>query len=256
MLVIKNASVIIYYIKPIMRNDMSGNDVRNIKLEDEILHLDRFRIIGEMAVTIAHEVKNPLTTVKGYLQMLETKDEFKSCKKHIEIMLHELERAITIIDDYLVLGREDSAKPTVQQLNDIIISLYPLINTSAAALSNRVVLELDEIPEIPLNEKEIRQLLLNLTKNGLEAMSGGGMLTIMSYVDDGEVVLGIKDQGKGIDPGIKENLGKPFNTTKEGGSGLGLTVCYKIAEKHGADIAVGTGPDGTVFSVKFRMCNG
>ena len=205
---------------------------------------------------MAHEVKNPLTTVKAYLQILEAKEEFKSRKKDFEVILDEIQRAVTIIDDYLVLGREGGATPKSKQLNDIIISLYPLINSSAGASSNRVIMELDEIPEIPLIEKEIKQLLLNLVKNSLEAMPGGGMLTIISFVDDGKVVLGIKDQGKGIDPGIKRNLGKPFNTNKEGGSGLGLAVCHKIAEKHGADIKVETGPAGTMFTVRFGMGNG
>ena len=101
--------------------------------------------------------------------------------------------------------------------------------------------------------KEIRQLLLNLAHNGFEAMEAGGALTVRTGVENGGVVLTIGDTGRGIPKKVLDKLGTPFMTTKENGTGLGLAVCYRIAERHGAKIAVKTSPQGTTFSVLFKL---
>ncbi|HBS58838.1 MAG TPA: hybrid sensor histidine kinase/response regulator, partial [Firmicutes bacterium] len=104
-----------------------------------------------------------------------------------------------------------------------------------------------------LNDKEIRQLILNLVRNGLEAMDSGGMLTIETGVNDKGVVLAVRDQGKGIPEEILSKLGTPFFTTKKDGTGLGLAVCYRIASRHGAMIEYETSPEGTDFYIYFPM---
>ncbi len=93
----------------------------------------------------------------------------------------------------------------------------------------------------------MRQLILNFVRNGLEAMSPGGRLTIGTFVEDGQVVLFIQDQGAGIPPEVVQKLGTPFLTTKENGTGLGLPICYSIAHRHNAKIDVKTGDSGTYF---------
>lgn len=97
-----------------------------------------------------------------------------------------------------------------------------------------------------------RQLILNLVRNGLEAMSPGGHLKINTSAENDEVVLAVRDYGKGINPDVLEKIGTPFYTTKESGTGLGLAVCYSIAARHDATINVETGPDGTTFFVRFK----
>ncbi|HWP96068.1 MAG TPA: ATP-binding protein, partial [Syntrophomonadaceae bacterium] len=106
-------------------------------------------------------------------------------------------------------------------------------------------------PETIIDENEIRQLILNMARNGMEAMPPGGMLTIGTTVDGNKVVLFIKDQGHGMDPGLIEKLGTPFLTTKEKGTGLGMAVCYSIASRNNARIEVETSPAGTTFMVYF-----
>jgi signal transduction histidine kinase len=107
-------------------------------------------------------------------------------------------------------------------------------------------------PPMPLiDENEIRQLLLNMAHNGLEAMSSGGILTIGTRVEGTEIILFIKDQGHGLDPELLDRLGTPFVTTKITGTGLGLAVCYSIATRHNAKITFETGPEGTTFSIGF-----
>ena len=108
---------------------------------------------------------------------------------------------------------------------------------------------------ILVDPKEIRQLILNLSKNGLEAMEAGGCLTIHTCTKGDEVWLSVEDQGHGIDPELLEKIGTPFFTTKETGTGLGLAICYSIAARHHARIDVQTGPDGSTFSVIFQVAD-
>jgi len=111
---------------------------------------------------------------------------------------------------------------------------------------------MSEVPDINLDEKEMRQLLLNLARNGFEAMEASGRLTIEIYAENDTVVLAVRDTGTGIPPEILEKLGTPFLTTKDTGTGLGLPVSYRIVERHGAKIDVKTSPQGTTFSVIFN----
>jgi signal transduction histidine kinase len=104
-----------------------------------------------------------------------------------------------------------------------------------------------------MDEKQIRQLVLNLVRNGIEAMSRQGELTITTSRKKDWVVLSIEDQGNGIPPEVLEKLGTPFFTTKEKGTGLGLPVCYRIAERHNARIEIKTGKRGTTFMVSFPI---
>lgn len=106
---------------------------------------------------------------------------------------------------------------------------------------------------ILVDPKEIRQLILNLSKNGLEAMEAGGCLTIRTCTREDEVWLCIEDEGHGMDPELLEKIGTPFFTTKETGTGLGLAICYSIATRHQARVDVQTGPEGSTFSVIFQV---
>jgi signal transduction histidine kinase len=108
------------------------------------------------------------------------------------------------------------------------------------------------IPDIYLNKKEIQQLLLNLVRNGIEAIPKRGKVEIKTLIDGGEVVLAIEDDGTGIDQEILDKLGTPFFTTKADGTGMGLATCYRIAEKNNARIDVETSSGGTTFFVRFK----
>lgn len=230
-----------------------GIDITDRKqTEKEIAHLDRLHLIGEMAAGIGHEIRNPMTTVRGFLQMLENKDECAKYKEYYALMIEELDRANSIISEFLSLAKNKAVNLKAQNLNSIIEALSPLIIADAMVHDKFVKVELGNIPDILQDEKEIRQLILNLVRNGLEAMSPGGNLTIRTLTDDEDVVLSVQDQGKGIDPEVLEKIGTPFFTTKEQGTGLGLAVCYSIAARHNATIKVETGSMGTTFLVGFR----
>lgn len=221
--------------------------------EQEMTRLSKLNLIGEMAAGLAHEIRNPMTIVKGFLQLLRKKEVYRQDKEYFELMIQELDRTNSMISEFLSLSKNKAVDFSVQNLNHIVNSLFPLIQADAAESGKYVILELNEITDLLLNEKEIRQLILNLTRNGLEALLSGGCLKIKTHIEDNEVILSVQDSGSGIPEGVIDKIGTPFFTTKENGTGLGLATCYSIALRHNAKINFNTGPDGTTFYVKFKV---
>ncbi|MDD4599545.1 Adaptive-response sensory-kinase SasA [bioreactor metagenome] len=222
------------------------------KMEKEMARLDQLNLVGEMAASIGHEVRNPMTTVRGFLQMLSQKEDLGHYVDFFALMIEELDRANSIITEYLSLAKDKAIDPKLTNINSVIKMVFPLIQADALQMGKNVIYNFNVVPERMLDGKEIRQCILNLVRNGLEAMGPGGTVTITTYVENDDVVLAVKDQGTGIAPEILDKLGTPFLTTKETGTGLGLPVCYSIAKRHNAKISVETGSCGTTFFVKFR----
>lgn len=231
---------------------MLFNDITVLrKFEKEMLRLERLNLVGQMAAGIAHEIRNPMTTVRGYLQYLGDKKECMPFKDVFELMIGELDRANSIVTDYLSLSKHKAIELKIQNLNDIIRAVFPLIQADARKAMVKLVVETEKIPDLSLDEKEIRQLIFNLVRNGIEAMVSGGVLTIKTYLEDQDIVMAVQDQGAGIDSELIEKIGTPFFTTKENGTGLGLAVCYSIADRHNAVIKVRSDSNGTTFLTRF-----
>lgn len=223
------------------------------KLEKEMIHMDQMILVGEMAASISHEVRNPMTTVRGFLQLLGEYKNFAKYSEHIPLMINELDRANSIITEYLSLSRTKTTEFARQNLNDIIERILPLVEVEAIYDEKMIKSELKTIPDLLLDHNEIRQVFLNLARNGLEAMGKGGCLTITTSFEDDEVILALQDEGEGINPDILDRLGTPFLTTKEKGTGLGLSVCYGIAARHNAKIVAESSPQGSTFFIKFKI---
>lgn len=232
---------------------ITKNIMNSRKLEKEILRLDRLNMVGQMAANVAHEIRNPLTSVRGYLQRMQMKNNFCVSKEHCDLMLEELDRTNLIISEYLVLAKEKISHRKNCSLNNVINALYPLLYTNAIAVSSSITLLLEDIPTLYLDEHEVRQLLLNLVNNGLDAMPAGGEIVIRTFQNQNKVVLSVSDQGSGISPKLMEKLGTPFLTTKTEGTGLGLPICYRIAFRHNASIEAETSSKGTIFTVNFSI---
>lgn len=224
--------------------------------EEDIGRFDRLNLIGEMAAAIGHEVRNPMTTVRGYLQLFQQKEKFQEYHKQFQLMIEELDRANSIITEFLSLAKNKTVEMAPGNLNEIIHTLFPLLQADAFQMGHDIQVATTDIPDIQLNQKEIRQLILNLTRNGLEAMKSAGKITIQTFQDEDKVTLAIQDTGPGIPEELKGKLGTPFITTKETGTGLGLSVCYRIAQRHNALIDVITSRQGTTFLVHFHKTDG
>lgn len=223
------------------------------RLEEEFTRLDKLNLLGQMAAGIAHEIRNPMTTVRGFLQLLLKNKECKSYRDYFDVMIEELDRANSIIQSYLSMAKTTSSKIEKINLNSVIKKISPLIQADAVLSNKYIELELGDIPDLWLDGRDIRQIIMNIARNGLEAMQPKDSLTLKTYAEGDFVVLSVKDQGKGIAPDLIEKIGLPFFTTKENGTGLGLSICYSIAEQYGAAIDVQTGDTGTTFNVRFNL---
>ena len=231
-----------------------ANDVTELRnFEQEISKLERMNLIGQIAASIGHEIRNPMTTVRGYLQLLGEKPGNVTQKPTFDLMISELDRANAIITEFLSLAQTKQSDLKTQNLNDILNILSPLLDADAFTNNKQMCIILGEIPNLKLSEKEISQLVLNLIRNGLEAMSEGGTLTIRTYVECDKVVLEIEDEGCGIPKENLKKLGTPFFTTKDNGTGLGLATCYKIVESHNAKIHINSSSSGTIFCILFPI---
>jgi len=222
------------------------------RLEKEMAHFDRLNLVGEMAASIGHEVRNPMTTVRGYLQVLQNNEHFTKYYSQFNLMIEELDRANSIITEFLSLAKNKAVEMKQGSLNVTINALLPLLQADALRMGHDVCLEPGDIAETVFSEKEIRQLILNLVRNSLEAMEYNGVVTIRTYMDKKKISLQVQDSGSGIPEEVLGKLGTPFTSTKAGGTGLGLAVCYRVAERHNAKIAVNTGAEGTTFTILFN----
>lgn len=230
-------------------------DITDRKLEQVAASLDRTNMVGNMAVTVAHEIRNPMTTIRGYLQLLERKKEYQADKATFDLMIEEIDKANAIICEYLALSGEKSSNLELCSLNNIIALLVPLLEADILSPNVYINLDLSDIPKLLLDKNEIRQLLLNLIRNGIEAMPSGGTLAVRTYQENHKILLTISDQGTGIPTHILDKLGTPFITTKDTGTGLGLPICYQIAHRHNASIDINTSKEGTTISLQFKLPN-
>ncbi len=223
------------------------------KVQQEMARFDRLNLIGEMAASIGHEVRNPLTTVRGYLQLFQRNKAFANYGERFEIMISELDRANEIITKFLTLAKNKSIQLKPDNISEIINSILPLLQADAILLGRVLQTELGDVPDLLVDENEIRQCIINLVKNGFEATGKEGIVTIRTAVQDEAVVLTVQDNGRGMPSPIYEKLGTPFVTTKVNGNGLGLAVCYRIAQRHNATIEVHTSSAGTSFRLHFKI---
>jgi signal transduction histidine kinase len=191
--------------------------------------------------------------VRGYLQLFAQKAAFAEYRNQLPLMIEELDRANCIITEFLSLAKNKAVKLKSTDLNMVIRGLFPLLQADAFRRGNTIELEQEDIPEVFADEKEMRQCILNLVSNGLDAMPEGGKLTISTAIAENRVIMTVRDRGSGIPSAIKDKVGTPFFTTKENGNGLGLSICYQIAQRHNATIELETGSEGTAFHFIFSQ---
>jgi len=213
--------------------DITSEELINERLRS----LERLTLVGQMGASIAHEIKNPLTTIKGFLQLAKKSNE-KLTDNQLELLISEIERCNAIITDFLSVSKKSSKNQTRTNLKSILDRQLILIERDAILAEVVLHVDMDEEVYLSVNENEIKQLFLNLTHNALEAMPQGGNLFISLKNTEENVFLEIQDEGEGIPEGILDKIGTPFLTTKEDGTGLGISVCQRIAEGHNAKIEI------------------
>jgi len=222
------------------------------RLKDELDKMERLSLVGQMAASITHEIRNPMAVIRGFVQLLNERSPAEQ-RSYFRIVMEELDRANAIINDFLSLAQNRIVEKEASSLHSVLRDMMPLIWADANLRGQSVELALCEEQDVlELNGKEIKQLILNLARNGLEAMDDKGVLRIETRDLEDRVQLLVSDTGKGISPEKVERLFEPFYTTKEQGTGLGLALCLSIAERHDGRIEVQSKVgEGTTFVVSF-----
>lgn len=231
------------------------NDISKIHhLSGELCHIEGLKVASELAAGVGHEIRNPMTSVRGFLQMLSQKPDFEKYQSYFQLMIEELDRASAIITEFLSLTKTKARQFATENLNSIIMQIFPLLSSNATIANKSITLDLQTIPSFLADSGDIRKLLINMVKNGLESMEEGGNLTIHTVQNDPDTVtLAIQDEGGGIPDDIMAKIGTPFFTTKENGTGIGLSLCYEIADRHHAKIEIKTSANGTTFFIHFAL---
>ncbi|UVI28845.1 two-component system sensor histidine kinase NtrB [Paenibacillus spongiae] len=223
------------------------------RLRDEVGRMERLSLVGQMAASITHEIRNPMAVIRGFIQLMRERSP-EHQQEYFRIVMEELDRANGIINDFLSLAQNRIIEKESCSLHDIIHDLMPLLLADANMRGQTIELKLDEyMPRLMLNAKEMKQLILNLARNGMEAMDHTGILKICTQVTSDHVELRVIDEGCGIPKEQLERLFEPFYTTKARGTGLGLPLCLSIVERHGGQIRVESVESiGTAFIVTFN----
>ncbi|MBD0382596.1 PAS domain-containing sensor histidine kinase [Paenibacillus sedimenti] len=222
----------------VVDDDIAGvyvifKDISEEKRAEELLiKSEKLSVVGQLAAGVAHEIRNPLTSLKGFVQLLKSKTSEHDF--YYDIMLSELERINFIVSEFLVIAKPQAVYFQPKELKDILANTIILLNSQATMKNVTIQSRMDkQVPPILCDENQIKQVCINILTNSIDAMPGGGDITVEIHPNgDGEIALIFTDTGSGIPEDRIPRLGEPFYTTKEKGTGLGLMVSYRIIENH------------------------
>ncbi len=227
-----------------------------IRLQEELINAEKFHLIGEMAASISHEVRNPLTSTKGFLQLLQSEECSEEDRKlYTEIAIRGIEQANHVLTDYLTFAKPSIEKEQVLQIEDELLRAVSLITPLANLTNVRITYtKQSNIFCISGEKQKFNQCLLNILKNCIEAMPKGGDLILTLIPSHTQIQLAIKDTGIGMDLEQLKRLGSPFYSTKEKGTGLGMMVVFSIVKAMGGKIDISSEKDiGTTFLLTFPL---
>jgi two-component system sensor histidine kinase HydH len=229
-------------------------DVSEVKqLEEELKRNERLAALGEMAAGVAHELRNPLSSIKGLALLLKSKFTANSTDREAaDILVREVERLNRSIGELLDYARPDRLEKATVSLNEIVGKALTLLRVDADAAGIEIVTEYCPPPDlVHADQDKLSQVFLNLLLNAIQAMKNGGILQVATVRDPGRQLLcRIQDSGCGIEADLLPKIFDPYVTTKSSGTGLGLAMSVKIIEEHGGRIDISSTPgQGTTVVV-------
>lgn len=224
-------------------------DMSEIKrLEEKVRRAEKLAAIGQLAAGVAHEIRNPLSSIRGFAYLLgRGYGTGTSEREYADVMVREIDRINHVVADLLNFARPMALEPVASRITDIIDHVISLV--SADAKENGIDIRVDvesDLQPMMLDPNMVTQALLNLMLNALHALDKGGTITIrVSSSESGKGVrFQVEDDGAGIDPAMQDKIFDPFYTTRERGTGLGLAIVRKIAENHDGHVEVESPPPG------------
>jgi len=202
-----------------------------LKREEHMLRSEKLRVVGELASGMAHEIRNPLTTIKGFLQI--SKADNYNIRPWYDLIMDEITRMSMLTAEFLQFSKPHATQFRIHSIKDCIHRVISLLDSEAQRLGHNI--EFDDSSEsihMLMDQDKMLQLLLNLIKNAFEAMPEQGNVRILLYRNEDQAIIEISDTGKGIPEAELDKIFLPFYTTKDSGTGLGLSICHKIVQDH------------------------
>ena len=212
----------------------------NSDMLEKLIKAEKLEVVSHLAASISHEVRNPLTTCKGFLQLSYEQEKSSEIKQYLSTAIQELDRASHIINDYLMFAKPAPEKVEkvfiFQVVENVVNILTPLANMQGV----QIFTNWEENGHIYISgdRKKFEQSLINIVKNGIESMPKGGKLEITTVSDSPVVRIEIRDEGKGMTPQQINRLGEPYFTMKNTGTGLGMMVSFSLIKGMGGQISV------------------
>ncbi|MED1799360.1 EAL domain-containing protein [Brevibacillus porteri] len=228
------------------------NHTKHVQTEEFLQKIDKLSVIGQMAAGVAHEIRNPVTSIKGFVQLLR-RDQWK--REYFDIMQAEFHQLESVLREYVFLSRECTEPYEPKNLANLLRQVTRLVQIKLER--HHLVLDVKEVEgaSIWCDQNQIQQLFMNLLSNSVESMQDGGTIHIVArHKESEQVMIRIIDQGCGMAEERLKRLGEPFYSTKEKGTGLGLMICYKIMQAHDGYIHFSSTPNkGTTVEVSFPL---
>lgn len=214
------------------------NITEHKETEERLRRSEKLSVVGQLAAGVAHEIRNPLTTLRGFVQLFRQKNIGKSI--HLDLMLEELDRINLIVSEFIVLSKPHLNQYLIKDvgvlLQDMVRFMEPQANLSNIMMETWIE---PTLPKIRCEENQLKQVFLNIIKNGMEAMPDGGTITLEARrAEQGYILIRIRDRGMGIPEELLTRLGEPFITSKEHGTGLGIMVSQQILANHKGQMVI------------------
>ncbi|TKD71841.1 PAS domain-containing protein [Pseudalkalibacillus hwajinpoensis] len=225
-------------------------DVTEIKnAEENLRRTETSHVLGDLAAGVAHEIRNPLSTIKGFLQLLNGNDSVN--QELLKVVGVEMEQVEEIVNEFLLLSKREFSSFESVDMNTLLKEVIERLSTRAVD-AGITILELYDDVDVSCVciRSHIKQVLSNIIENGIESMSRGGTLRVKLSEKVSEVKIEVEDEGNGIPAHLIDRLGEPYYQTSEKGTGLGLMVSYKVVKEHGGHIGVSSKEGlGTIFQI-------
>jgi len=204
--------------------------------EEMMIRSEKMSIAGQLAAGIAHEIRNPLTSIKGFLQLLQAGISHKD--EYYKIMIDEIEKMESISSELLYISKPLTENKKMEDVQQMIEDVSVLLKTQASLNGCQITWSIDGPHKVYSDRSQIKQVLINLVKNAYEAMTDGGDIEINVTSTDNTIVIRVIDQGPGVPEEIIHKLDEPFFTTKQNGTGLGLMIANQILERHDGKLEI------------------
>jgi two-component system sensor histidine kinase HydH len=223
-------------------------DLSEIKqLEEKVRRTEKLAAIGKLAAGVAHEIRNPLSSIRGFAQYLQRslKDNPQQ-QEYAETMILEVDRINTVVTDLLTLARPMEAELAPTDITELIEHAIRLVQADARSRNVNIELNISDLSKIPLDTNQMTQAILNLLLNALQAVDSGGRIEVGAELDPSvsRLKIWVEDNGSGIATDQKDKIFDPFFTTRKRGTGLGLAIVHKIVENHNGEINLESPPAG------------